>query len=108
MADLALSGETLTRAAGGVVTPCQCVLFDLPGNPLCGEPATAQVAVGCVHEHIEQDWLCSRHVAMAKRNDLICAECKTGSRTHSCQVFALAEVNAAGERTLLVGAGAAR
>ena len=86
---------------------CQCVLSHLPGNPRCGEPAAAQVVLGCVHEHIEQDWMCSRHAAMAKRNELICSECKTCGLAHSCQVFALAEVNEAGERRLLVGASTA-
>lgn len=89
------------------MTVCVCVLFDWPGNPLCGEPAAALVVLGCVHEHLEQDWLCSRHVALAKQNTLICSECKTGSRAHSCQVFALAEVNETGERRLLVGASTA-
>jgi hypothetical protein len=89
------------------MTACVCVLFHVFGHPLCGEPAVAQVTTGCVHEHIEQDWMCSRHAAMAKRNELICSECKTGRLAHACQVFALAEVNAAGERRLLVDAGVA-
>lgn len=96
--------------AQDVVTarPCECLMFDLPGQPICGEPAVARVATGCVHEHIEEDWMCVRHVALAKENTLICSACRTGPVDHSCQAYALAETDTAGARTILVGAVAAR
>lgn len=48
----------------------------------CGKPAPIAVQAACRHEHVHDEWLCSRHLADATRHALVCDHCEG----HVCRV----------------------
>lgn len=66
------------------MTPCKTVVF---GSLLCGEPATNVVAAGCVHEHVETDPICRRHLEGLLAGNLRCPNCWRSSDRHHCVVI---------------------
>lgn len=50
------------------MTGCEVGLYESFGSDMgilirnCGRPAVAQVLQGCVHEHIEEAWVCRAHL----------------------------------------------
>lgn len=61
----------------------------LPEEPCCrcSYEAVRKITVGCVHEHMEETWVCTRHLLRVESR-LFCSKCreKTGE-THPLAIL---------------------
>ena len=60
---------------------CKTLIAD---NLVCGESAANIVAAGCVHEHIETDPICRRHLESLLNEALRCPDCWRCDNPHWC------------------------
>lgn len=65
-----------------------CEAFpDWQGPPMCGEPAVGKYRVGCIHEHINQAFVCAGCAAEIQRgDDWVCIPCEESAEPHECAV----------------------
>lgn len=58
-----------------------------PHGGICATPATVDVTVGCVHEHVFDGRLCDDHLKELQDGNAHCSRCYLGDDPHKCVVM---------------------
>lgn len=66
----------------------QCGYRTLGTDRRCTIPPANHVAVGCVHEHVNDGWLCDEHLQELNEGHAACLPCyRLPGDSHRCRVI---------------------